>query len=290
MNRPRITGLSVEHDAESVVGTATPRLSWQTVTDTSGWLQAEYEVRITPADGDSSSSDWVHSGESVLIPWPAPALTSRERRTVEVRVQGVDGWMSEWSDPVAVEAGLLHEEDWQATFVGPAWDEDLESPQPCPYLRRGFEITKPVTRARLYASVLGVYELELNGIRVGDHVLAPGWTSYHHHLRYDAFDVTPMLRDGANVLGGVVGDGWFRGALVENLRRNRYGTRSGLLCQLEITHVDGSTTIVGTDGSWRRRRGRSAAPACTKARRTTHAWSCAVGRSPASTTRPGSRS
>ena len=59
MNGPRITGLSVEHDAESVVGTATPRLSWQTVTDTSGWLQAQYEVRITPADGDSSSSDWV---------------------------------------------------------------------------------------------------------------------------------------------------------------------------------------------------------------------------------------
>ena len=170
---------------------------------------------------------------------------------MQVRVQGVDGSTSEWSDPVPVEAGLLREEDWQATFVGPAWDEDLESPQPCPYLRRAFEITKPVTRARLYASALGVYELELNGRGVGDHVLAPGWTSYHHHLRYDSFDVTALLREGANVLGGIVGDGWFRGALVENLRRNRYGTRLGLLCQLELTHPDGSSTVVGTDAAWR---------------------------------------
>ena len=193
----------------------------------------------------------MESGESVLVPWPAPALASREQRTVQVRVHGVDGSTSEWSDAVPVEAGLLREEDWRATFVGPAWDEDLESPQPCPHLRRAFEIAKPVTRARLYASALGVYELELNGERVGNHVLAPGWTSYHHHLQYDVFDVTPMLREGANTLGGIVGDGWFRGALVETMRRNRYGTRTALLCQLEVQHPDGSTTVVVTDDSWR---------------------------------------
>ncbi len=251
MTGPRITRLSVEHDAPSVVGTATPRLSWQTVTDTSGWLQSRYQLRIAPGDGDSSSTDWVDSGGSVLVPWPAPPLESRERRTVQVRVQGVDGSISEWSDPVPVEAGLLDEAEWQATFVGPSWDEDPESPQPCPYLRRAFEITRPVTRARLFASALGVYELELNGQRVGDQVLAPGWTSYHHHLRYDAFDVTALLREGANVLGGIVGDGWFRGALVDNMRRNRYGNRTALICQLEAEHPDGSTTVIVSDDAWR---------------------------------------
>ncbi len=251
MTAPRTMRLSVEHDARSVVGTATPRLSWQTVTDTPEWLQSKYELRIAPVAGDSSSTGWVDSGESVLVPWPAPPLESRERRTVQVRVQGVDGSMSEWSDPVAVEAGLLDETDWQATFVGPSWDEDPESPQPCAYLRRAFKITEPVTRARLFASALGVYELELNGQRVGDQVLAPGWTSYHHHLRYDAFDVTAVLREGANAVGGIVGDGWFRGALVENMRRNRYGTRTALICQLEVEHPDGSTTVIVTDDAWR---------------------------------------
>jgi alpha-L-rhamnosidase len=251
MNEPRVAQLTIEHQSQSLaVGTATPRLSWKTLVDAPGWLQSHYEVRIAATDGDTYSSGAIESGESVLVPWPGPALVSRERRAVQVRVQGVDGSTSEWSDPVEVEAGLLHADDWQATFVGPAWDEDLELPQPCPYVRRAFEITKPVTRARLYASALGVYEVELNGVRVGDHVLAPGWTSYHHHLRYDAFDVTALLREGTNVLGGIVGDGWFRGALVENLRRNRYGTRLGLLCQLELTHPDGSTTVVGTDTGW----------------------------------------
>src|SRR3954452_6055656 len=227
MTDVRVAALTIEHGSATLaLDTATPRLSWHTTTDLPGWLQSHYEVRISSVDGDTSSIGWVESGESVLVPWPAPPLVSREQRTVQVRVRGVDGPASEWSDPLTVEAGLLLQEDWQATFVGPSWDEDLETPQPCPYLRRAFDITEPVTHARLYASALGIYELELNGERVGDHVLAPGWTSYHHHLRYDTFDVTALLREGANVLGGVVGDGWYRGALVDNLRRNRYGTRS----------------------------------------------------------------
>ena len=103
MTGPQIARLSVEHDARSVAATAAPRLSWQTVTETPGWLQSQYELRIASSDGDSYSTDWVESGESVLVPWPAPALTSREERTVEVRVRGVDGSMSEWSDPVPVD-------------------------------------------------------------------------------------------------------------------------------------------------------------------------------------------
>jgi alpha-L-rhamnosidase len=160
-------------------------------------------------------------------------LRSRERRTVQVRVRGADRSTSEWSEPVAVEAGLLDAEDWAAAFVGPSWDEDPDALQPCPYVRRSFALTQPVTSGRVYVSGLGVYELELNGQRIGDHFLAPGWTSYHHHLRYDTFDVTSMLRVGENVIGGILGDGWYRGALIENLRRNRYGTKVALLCQLE---------------------------------------------------------
>ena len=95
-----------------------------------------------------------------------------------------------------VEAGLLVSEDWDARFVTPDREEDTTSPQPCPMLRREFEVHEGVRRARLYVTSLGVYEVQLNGTLVGDHVLAPGWTSYHNRLRYQTFDVTDLLREG----------------------------------------------------------------------------------------------
>jgi len=252
MTGARVSRLTAEHLAEAIgLGVSAPRLTWCTATEIPGWSQAAYELRITAADGTECSTGIVDSGESVLVPWPAPPLDSRERRTVQVRVVGRDSSSSPWSEPLTVEAGLLDADDWQAMFVGPAWDEDLETPQPCPYLRRSFTVPAPVTRGRLYVTALGVYELELNGRRVGDHVLAPGWTSYHHRLRYDTFDVTDAVQEGANVVGAVLGDGWYRGALVDILRRNRYGDRLALLCRLELTHADGTTTVVVSDDAWR---------------------------------------
>src|SRR6476620_6239305 len=157
MPAPRVTRVTAEHRPEALgIGAAAPRLSWRTETDISGWTQAAYEVRIAGADGAEHTTGVVDSGDSVLVAWPAPPLRSREWRTVLVRVVGTDGSESAWSEPLTVEAGLLASSDWKATFVGPAWDEDLETPQPCPYLRRSFTITAPVARARLYVTALGV--------------------------------------------------------------------------------------------------------------------------------------
>jgi alpha-L-rhamnosidase len=252
MSVPRISGLTAEHRADGLgLGTSVPRLSWRTETGAPGWAQRAYELEITHEGGDEHRTGLVESHDSVLVPWPVSPLVSREQRSVRVRVVGTDGWESDWSEPLVVEAGLLEPSDWDADFVGPSWDEDVESAQPCPYLRRSFRIDDAVRRARLYVTALGVYEIEVNGERVGDHVLAPGWTSYHHHLRYDTFDVTDALREGENVVGVVLGDGWYRGALVDNLRRNRYGDRLGVLCRLELSLADGSTVVVTSDDQWR---------------------------------------
>ena len=106
--------------------------------------------------------------------------------------------------------------------------------------------------ARLYVTAHGSYEMELNGARVGDHVLAPGWTSYHHRLRYQTLDVTDLLRAGPNAIGGWLADGWYRGRLgFLGGRRAIYGEQTGLLAQLEVRCADGSTTVVVTDESWR---------------------------------------
>ena len=241
--------MSVEHrrnDDLLGIGQREPRLSWTTSTDGDGWRQAAYEVEVA-APGDAAwSSGRIDSDESVLVPWPAAPLGSRQRRAVRVRVWGdADSDPSDWSDPVALETGLLDKDDWSAAFVTP--DEDT----PCPYLRRELDLAEVPERARLYVTALGVYEVEVNGHRVGDHVLAPGWTSYNHRLRYETFDVTDLLQPGRNVIDAVLGDGWYRGTLGwKGGRRAIYGDQLALLAQLEVVGADGTTHTVGTDDTW----------------------------------------
>ncbi|WP_026403359.1 alpha-L-rhamnosidase [Actinomadura rifamycini] len=225
-----------EHLREPLgVGTPRPRVSWIVEAGGDGWTQSAYEIE---ARGERVRVD---SGESVLVAWPFAPLASRERVAVRVRVQGPDGW-SPWSGGAHVEAGLLKPDDWSARFVGPGEGS---------LVRGEFEVRGPVRSARLYATALGVYEAELNGTVVGDHVLAPGWTAYGHRLRYQTFDVTGLLREGANCLGAVLGDGWYRGRLGFEGKRALYGDRLAWLAQLEVVYEDGTGERFGTDASWR---------------------------------------
>ena len=125
-------------------------------------------------------------------------------------------------------------------------------PAAIPCLRKAFTMSKPVRHASLYATALGIYELHLNGKRVGDHFLAPDWTDYRKRLRYQEYDVTPMLRTGANVLGGMVGNGWYSGH-IGNGGYQYFGKSPALLAQMEITYADGTTEKILTDDSWKAR-------------------------------------
>src|SRR5690606_35299619 len=97
----------------------------------------------------------------------------------------------------------------------------------------------------------GMYEAEMNGKRIGDEYLSPGWTSYNNRLQYQVFDVTNQIQRGANVIGATVGNGWYRGYLAWENTKNVYGKYLGLLCQLQITYVDGSTELIVSDKSWK---------------------------------------
>jgi alpha-L-rhamnosidase len=249
-----IAGVRFEHTPEPLgIGVARPRLTWTITTDCPEWYQAAYEIESYWPDGQlREQTGRVKSDESVLVPWPFASLRSRECVMVRVRVCGGDGQFSRWSPPASVETGLLHSADWSARFVIPDWDEDTSRPQPCPLLRREFDVRPGMTRARLYVTALGAYEVQLNGSIVGDHVLAPGWTSYHHRLCYQTFDVTDLLREGRNTIGAILGDGWYRGRLgFLGGRRNIYGDRLALLAQLEIECADGTTERIVTDRNWR---------------------------------------
>jgi alpha-L-rhamnosidase len=251
-----ISGVRVEHRRDALgIGTPRPRLSWMIHTTAANWWQDSYEIAAFDADGElRAQTGRIRSAESVLVPWPFAPLRSRERQLLRVRVWGRDGAVTAWSDAQPVEAGLMHPDDWSARFVTPSWEEDPSRPQPYPMLRRAFAVHGEgrVVQARLYITALGVYEAYLNGVRVGDQVLAPGWTSYGQRLRYQTYDVTDLLRAGPNVIGAVLGDGWYRGRLgFDGGQRNVYGDQLGLLAQLEISYSDGVFARVVTDMGWR---------------------------------------
>jgi alpha-L-rhamnosidase len=240
-----------EHHADGIVGigVASPRLSWQTIAD-SGFEQAAYELELQRADGTFSTGR-VESRDQVLVAWPHTPLRSRERVSVRVRVFGADGVASEFSDPAVVEAGLLAPTDWAAKAVGPAWEEDADTDRRPPLVRRAFTLDGAVLRARLYVSAHGVHETEINGARVSDDILSPGWTVYGDRLRYYTHDVTALLAEGENVIGAWLGDGWYRGRMGFNGGyRNLYGSDVSLIAQLEVEYIDGRRATVATDESW----------------------------------------
>lgn len=248
-----VRAVTVEHHRNPLgIGEASPRLSWVTDTALPGWRQAAYELQIRPVDGPVWSSGRVETADSVLVPWPTAPLASRERRTVRVRVWGEGAAEpSAFSVDTDVEAGLLAVSDRSSALVRPASGEPVDGGAPAALLRREFTMDRPVVRARLYATAQGVYEAEINGTAVGDLVLAPGWSSYQHRMRYQTYDVTALLVDGANAIGVHLADGWFRGYLGFGGHRSVYGDATAAWVQLEIEHADGSRTTVIGDDHWR---------------------------------------
>jgi len=239
-----VSPVRFEHrDSALGVGVARPRLSWQVVTSDPDWSQTAYELE---RDGVVVR---VESAEQVLVPWPFEPLSSRERASVRVRVASGESW-SEWSEPSTVEAGLLDEADWQARFISPATIDG-----PAPILSRALTVGSDVVSARLYATAHGVYQATVNGQRIGDELLAPGWTSYQHRLRYQTYDLTPLLVEGTNNLEVTLGNGWYRGRLGWTGKRAFYGDRLALLAQVELAYTDGTREIIGTDTSWSARTG-----------------------------------
>ena len=126
-----------------------------------------------------------------------------------------------------------------------------EEGSPPAYLRKTLQVAdKPVAKARLYVTALGLYEAHLNGQRVGDVIFGPEWTDYKKRIRYQEYDVTSLLRKGENVLAGLVGQGWYCG-IIGNENSRYWGTTPALFAQLEVTYADGTTDCVVTDASWK---------------------------------------
>jgi alpha-L-rhamnosidase len=198
--------LRVEHLATAFgIGTTRPRLSWW-LPDGAG-QQFGYRIRT----GNGWDSGHVTSDESVLVGYRGPPLSSGERVSWQVKVWTERG-ESEWSQPHRFEIGLLGPGDWSARWVTPV--EPVRLPagrRPAMFVRGEFELGHAAVRGRLYATAHGIYEAFLNGARVGDAELTPGFTAYRERLQVQAYDITALLRPDRNALGAILSDGWFRG-------------------------------------------------------------------------------
>ena len=236
-----------------------PRLSWELVSEDRGVMQTSYEVRVAGSLADLAkgrtiwSSGKVASDASNQVEYAGPALESGKIYFWQVQVVDNHGHVSDWSKMARWEMGLLAAADWKAKWITPDIAEDETKSNPSPILRREFAVNakKKVERARLYASAMGLYEMELNGKRVGDQYFTPGWTAYDFRYQYQTFDVTAGLKSGSNCLGAVLGDGWFRGRSGWEGRRDLYGKKLGLLTQLVIRYTDGTEEVVASDEKWK---------------------------------------
>ena len=242
------TRLRAEHLPEAMgLAVSEPRLSWTPPAGST--TQAAY--RITASNGWDTGRQ---ESAACAAPYTGPALDSRSRFEWRVRTWNTDEAGNEtptgWSQPMPVELGLLHATDWTAQWIGadePAMARAGERP--------GYAFTKTFTldaapeKARAYATAHGIYELFINGRRVGDQQLTPGSTSYNTTLQVQAYDVTGLLREGANTIRAILTDGWYRGSFGYTRDADMYGTRTAFLAQLEVGSGT-ATQVIGTDSSW----------------------------------------
>ncbi|KAI8286561.1 hypothetical protein K4K59_007044 [Colletotrichum sp. SAR11_240] len=249
-----ISQLSFEHHRLALgIAESEPRISWRFGGNAVDWQQTSYDLEVIRGTGGAPSIHSVNSSDSLLVPWPESPLSAAEQATVRARAHGQSGQPSTpWSDWVTVETGLLNSSDWLgAVPIAADRDTEIDAPKRPIYFRKTFPVTANVSSARLYITALGLYEAEINGNRVGDLVLAPGWQSYNYRHVYDTYDVTELVNSGNNAIGVVVGEGWFSGRLSYGGGfRNNYGDTIGLISLLVVTLDDGSTVEVPTDTSW----------------------------------------
>ncbi len=253
------------------IDTAAPRLAWvNEAPNASARAKAQTAYRILAASsleqlnrdaGDLWDSGRVRSADAIQVPYGGPALEARQRVYWKVRVWDEAGRMSPWSAPAWFEAALLDDSDWTAQWIArnedlPEDEEALFGDTPAPLFRKEFRVDKRVRRARAYVTGLGYYELRLNGEKVGDHWLDPGWTSVSQRVLYSTYDVTDALREGPNAVGILVGNGWYNPLPL--LMWNRINIRENLtigapraIVQLEIDYDDGTQDRIVTDGTWK---------------------------------------
>lgn len=227
----------------------------------SGVVESRESVHVeVPAYGgaaaageDAGSREGRGEQEAAGVRGSGVKLRSCTEYFVRVRVSdGVEE--SPYSETASFVTGILERDQWQAAFITAEKEADSgKSGSTC--LRKQIRIDGRVSYACVCATAFGLYRFFINGEKVGEDEMAPGWTSYHKHLCYQTYDVTNLLKEGENRLDAMLGAGWYKGKMGFLLLRNNYGTRTAFLMQLTVRYEDGREEVFVTDESWQGRPG-----------------------------------
>jgi alpha-L-rhamnosidase len=209
----KVTNLTCESLTDPLgIDSLRPRFCWQIQSGRRNVLQTAYQIHVG-ATAAFEQLYWdtgrVESDQSLYVGYDGETLISRGRYFYRIKVWDNAGRESEWSDVARWEMGLLSSDEWKAHWLTYPFKENPKEYKPAYYFRKTFQVTKEVKRVRVCASALGLYEIHLNGQRLGDELFTPGLTEYGHHIQYQVYKAD--LVAGQNVIGVTLGEGWYRG-------------------------------------------------------------------------------
>ena len=255
---PAPTKLTVSEGFHNPIGfyDATPSFSWQLPQDGSVRQQSAHQIVVAtakallPDRADLWDSGRVDDSQSVWAAYRGKALQSRQRVYWQVRYWDEQGRAAHWSATAHFELGLLNNADWLGQWIRMEQGGGLPTKYVPEYLRKEFTVPAAIAGARLHVTAKGLYEVYLNGVRVGRDYMAPGWTPYHRRIEALTYDVTDQLRKGNNAIGAILGGGWYAGVLLTPKPVYPEVTPQVLL-QLEILRADGQVQVLATDSTWK---------------------------------------
>lgn len=229
--------------------TRTPYFSWQIESDKKQTKQRSYQFKVA-LDPACKQVVWdtgvITSDQSQHLLYQGEPLRSCTRYYYQVRIEDTYGRLSEWSEVDWWETAFLETPLPEAKWIAP---KDQCEKSKVFTLQKKVKITKKIDSARAYITALGLYELRINGLKVGDQLLTPGWTSYHHRLQYQTYDISTLLRVGENVITIYLAEGWYKGMGFEE--PYEYGQDLAALLEMHITFEQGSEEIIKTDATWK---------------------------------------
>jgi alpha-L-rhamnosidase len=219
-----------------------PRLFWNCQ---DGTRQTAYQIVAATEGGKFLWDSGKTYSASMRASWGGTEIPPRTQVLWRIRLWDETDTPGDWQES-HFETGI---DSWKAKWITGNYKVNKKQRYPVDCFRKEFTSDK-VKQARLYITACGLYKAELNGVRVGNFILAPGITDYNKRVQYQTIDATKLLQNGKNILTVMLADGWYRGSCGAWGLRNQYGTETKLLAQLEITHEDGSIQIVATDDNW----------------------------------------
>ncbi|MCL2894270.1 alpha-L-rhamnosidase [Brenneria tiliae] len=257
---------------------AHPRLNWKIESPLHGVLQTAYQLVIFDAEGSVEKrvydSGKVPSSQSVGVELHNMDFASRKRYYWQIKVWDNKGNVSDWSERAFFEFAFLTQDCWSAKWIEPVQrpsqpdligsieemfesvhendTKDYSSLNPCLFIRKEFLVGNAIARARLYATAHGIYDVEINGGKIGHSQFSPGVTAYDDYLEYQTYDITDCLSQGGNnAIGIILADGWYAGRIGGPGTNMNYGDKLGLLMQLEIEYQDGTRQVIYSDESFK---------------------------------------